>query len=122
MVLHWSNVGPPVSRLSITSVGPAPWVVIFEFEVAEQPLRHICFTKRPKELYSALTTVLDRKWKGDKIEFTGGGYVGSIERHAKTYMLLVIEISAPYALRFELSLELQEINAMRNKMAIILAE
>lgn len=121
MVLHLCYADWPREQMSVTTVvmGP-PALVLFEFEVAEQPLRHICFTKRPKELYGALTKAIVKKWKGEKIEFAGGGYKGSIEKHFLRGVLLVFEISPPYFLRCELMLNPQEVNVIRNKMGILL--
>lgn len=115
------HVGPPESWMSTRVVLGPPALVLFEFGVDDKPSRHICFTKRPEELYDALTTALDRKWKGEKIDFTGGGYKGSIEKGYLRSLLLVIEISPPYALICDFLLKPQEANAIRNKMAILLA-
>ncbi len=119
MVLHFLDVGPPVTWVSVTSVGP-PWIVLFEFEVDGQPSRNICFTKRPRQLYRALTKVVNKKWKGEKVEFTGSEYKGYIEKNGLTQVHMAFVIYPPYALRCKLSLNPQEVNAILNKMGILL--
>lgn len=140
MALVLSNVGPPASWMAVaTGFTEVGHLVLFDFEVGGQLARSICFRRRPEELYAALTVALDRKWKGERIKFSGGGFKGSLEWEYDTRIksggvlisiaqekitqgdiLLVLEISPPGALEVRFSVNDRQLNAIRNKMAILL--
>lgn len=118
MVL-WLNSNPemPKRQISVTPIFGGRSLVLLEFWDRGSLMGNVCFTQRPKEMYRALTKVLDKSWDGEAVEFGEVCLIGTINRYIEDLVNIVISVPSLKGPIFQARVGLREINSLRNKLA-----
>ncbi len=112
-----SSVGMPNRQISVTPIFGGRSIVLLEFWDRRSLMGNVCFTHRPKDMYDALTKVLDKDWDGEMVEFEELLLIGTINRYVETIVNLTISVPTPKGPIFQARVDLRDINSLRNKLA-----